>query len=91
LHTEKPSRQVGTNPFRFDRQTTSGFVLYYDNELQEAAGTITSVLATTPVPAALPLFAGGLGAIGLFGWRRKKKPAILAAWPTNVAAKPKRK
>lgn len=30
-------------------------------------------LNTTPVPAALPLFAGGLGALGLFGWRRKRK------------------
>jgi hypothetical protein len=27
--------------------------------------------ATTPLPAALPLFAGGLGALGLLGWRRK--------------------
>ena len=28
---------------------------------------------TTPLPAALPLFASGLGALGLFGWRRKRK------------------
>lgn len=28
-------------------------------------------LSTTPLPAALPLF--GLGAMGLFGWRRKRK------------------
>ena len=27
----------------------------------------------TPVPAALPLFATGLGALGLLGWRRKRK------------------
>jgi len=27
----------------------------------------------TPLPAALPLFAIGLGAMGLFGWRRKRK------------------
>jgi hypothetical protein len=26
-----------------------------------------------PLPAALPLFATGLGALGLFGWRRKRK------------------
>lgn len=33
----------------------------------------------TPLPAALPLFASGLGAMGLFGWRRKrKKPAAIA-------------
>jgi hypothetical protein len=33
----------------------------------------------TPLPAALPLFATGLGALGLFGWRRKKKAPALAA------------
>ena len=27
----------------------------------------------TPLPAALPLFATGLGALGLMGWRRKRK------------------
>jgi len=33
----------------------------------------------TPLPSALPLFASGLGALGLLGWRRKKKAATLAA------------
>jgi hypothetical protein len=27
----------------------------------------------TPIPAALPLFATGLGALGLLGWRKKRK------------------
>jgi hypothetical protein len=31
------------------------------------------VTATTPLPAALPLFATGLGGLGLLGWRRKRK------------------
>jgi hypothetical protein len=31
------------------------------------------VPASTPLPAALPLFATGLGALGLLGWRRKRK------------------
>jgi hypothetical protein len=35
--------------------------------------------AATPLPAELPLFAGGLGALGLLGWRRKKKAATLTA------------
>jgi hypothetical protein len=36
--------------------------------------------ATTPVPAALPLFATGIGALGLLGWRRKRKnTAAIAA------------
>jgi hypothetical protein len=34
--------------------------------------TITQV-ATTPLPAALPIFATGLAGLGLFGWRRKRK------------------
>jgi hypothetical protein len=31
------------------------------------------VFSATPLPSALPLFAGGLGALSLFGWRRKRK------------------
>ena len=31
-----------------------------------------------PLPAALPLFATGLGALGLLGWRRKRKVAAVA-------------
>jgi hypothetical protein len=37
----------------------------------------------TPLPAALPLFATGLGAIGLLGWRKKRKSAALAAAQSN--------
>jgi choice-of-anchor C domain-containing protein len=33
----------------------------------------------TPLPAALPLFASGLGALGFVGWRRKRKVAKAAA------------
>jgi hypothetical protein len=36
---------------------------------------ITATVATTPLPAALPLFATGLGAIGVLGWRRRRKAA----------------
>ncbi len=46
-------------------------------------GTITAgaPIPGTPLPAALPLFATGLGAMGLLGWRRKRKntTAIAAA------------
>jgi hypothetical protein len=35
--------------------------------------------STVPLPAALPLFATGLGALGLLGWRRKRKAAAVAA------------
>jgi len=37
--------------------------------------TSTFTVAETPLPAALPLFATGLGALGLLGWRRKRKQA----------------
>jgi hypothetical protein len=32
--------------------------------------------AVTPLPAALPLFATGLGTLGLLGWRRKRKARL---------------
>ena len=34
---------------------------------------------SVPLPAALPLFASGLGALGLLGWRRKKKIGSVSA------------
>ena len=44
-----------------------------------SANFIQTGLSGTPLPAALPLFASGLGALGLLGWRRKRKVASLAA------------
>ncbi len=35
-------------------------------------------ITPTPLPATLPLFATGLGASGLLGWRRKKKAIATA-------------
>ena len=42
-------------------------------------GSASEVTPTTPLPAALPLFAGGLGVMGLLGWRRKRKATVAAA------------
>jgi hypothetical protein len=39
-----------------------------------------SASAVTPIPAALPLFATGLGVMGLLGWRRKRKATAAAAF-----------
>jgi hypothetical protein len=44
-----------------------------DGNLPEA------LISATPVPATLPLFATGFGVLGLFGWRRNRKTATVAA------------
>jgi Protein of unknown function (DUF642) len=41
------------------------------NGLDNITLTATTI-PPTPLPAAFPLFATGLGALGLFGWRRKR-------------------
>jgi hypothetical protein len=38
-----------------------------------------AIFSATPLPAALPLFATGLGGLGLLGWRRKRKNAAAIA------------
>ncbi len=48
-----------------------------DGSLAQAVFTVD--LTATPLPAAFPLFASGLGALGLLGWRRKRKATALAA------------
>jgi hypothetical protein len=55
-------------------------ILPDDVTFSSGSGVFLSAVAT-PVPAALPLFSTGLGAMGLFGWRRKRKniAAIAAA------------
>ncbi len=40
---------------------------------------VASAVCPTPLPAALPLFAGGIGVMGLLGWRRKRKNAAALA------------
>ena len=57
---------------------TVGLVTYFgpfgfSGGSQDTVLTLTP--ATTPLPAALPLFASGLATIGLLGWCRKRKSA----------------
>jgi hypothetical protein len=48
-------------------------------EFRSGVGVIAGTAdGTTPLPAALPLFATGLGALGLLGWRRKRKAQAAA-------------
>ena len=37
-----------------------------------------ATFSAVPLPAALPLFGSGLGALGLFGWRRKRRAQAVA-------------
>jgi hypothetical protein len=40
------------------------------------SGSISPVVSSVPIPAAFPLFAGGLSLLGLLGWRKKRMAAI---------------
>ncbi len=54
----------------FQGNATSGFFI----DIQPYQ-IVASEPAPVPLPAALPLFAGGLGLLGLLGWRRKRLAA----------------
>jgi choice-of-anchor A domain-containing protein len=43
------------------------------SDMQIVSGDTINGPVATPLPAALPLFATGLGGLGLFGWRRKRR------------------
>jgi hypothetical protein len=59
---------------------TPQYALYVSNAGSNPVDfVLTAEVATTPLPAALPLFASSLGALGLLGWRKKRKAAAIAA------------
>jgi hypothetical protein len=45
----------------------------YSLIISAGVGNGNAPLPSTPLPAALPLFATGLGGLGLLGWRRRRK------------------
>jgi hypothetical protein len=61
-----------------DGLNTIAITMYSNDQLYDGVRvTFTSpTVSSTPLPAALPLFAGGLGALGLLGWRRKRRVAL---------------
>jgi hypothetical protein len=65
-----PGNYAAFNYFKYHRGTTT----YYQELF-----TFDDVASATPLPATLPLFASGLGAIGLLARHRKRKVATLAA------------
>jgi hypothetical protein len=52
------------NRFDYAQSSVPGF-------FSTVSGSVS--VSEVPLPAALPLFATGLGALGLLGWRRKRK------------------
>ena len=48
-----------------------------DHKVESLSATFVPV-SQVPLPAALPLFATGLGVLGLLGWRRKRKAQAAA-------------
>jgi hypothetical protein len=81
-----PFLTVGINGWAYG---TASAVWYSQNEFGDTltgsgSATITELgvgglQSETPLPAALPLFATGLGGLGLLGWRRKRKAKVAAA------------
>ena len=77
----------GTGPgiaWMADGGSRGSFVLSFDplvgGEVEPRPGIVSypAPPAAVPLPAALPLFATGLGVLGLLGWRRKRRSALAA-------------
>ena len=58
------------SPDEFTIDVTGDAPVFLDNLIIDVSFVSA---ATTPLPGALPLFATGLGALGLLSWRRKRK------------------
>jgi hypothetical protein len=65
----------GLTAYAFFDDSGAGPDADYDDMVVRIDYTPPQGNTQTPLPAALPLFASGLGAMGLVGWRRKRKTA----------------
>jgi hypothetical protein len=66
--------------------TPGTYVWTWGSGAEVGSGSFTlevGQIPQAPLPAALPLFATGLGALGLLGWRKKRK-----ALPVNTVRTP---
>lgn len=61
-----------------DSPSSSSWNYFFDYGPALFTATFDPETSATPLPAALPLFATGLGALGLLGWRRKRKAQAVA-------------
>jgi hypothetical protein len=75
----------------FDTAGTAGWTLHTFDLVANSNSTVLSFntpevsgvglddvsVTPTPLPAALPLFATGIGGLGLLGWRRKRKAQVV--------------
>ncbi|HEX3342337.1 MAG TPA: TIGR03118 family protein [Pseudolabrys sp.] len=52
--------------------------LYFTDGIDGEAHGLFGAIQNTPLPGALPLFATGLGALALLGWKRKRKAQAAA-------------
>lgn len=59
----------------WDDPSTSPYNFYADNSGSQEL-SVTTATPATPLPAALPLFSGGLGVMGFLGWRRRQKARV---------------
>jgi hypothetical protein len=64
---------TGSDTLTIEANTNPGN--WYVDDISVTAAAV----GVTPLPAALPLFATGLGALGLLGWRRTRKNAAAVA------------
>jgi hypothetical protein len=71
-----PTLDKGLNDFFL--YGTEGVVAFGNVVVPDGAELFTPA-PETPIPATLPLFAGGLGALAMFGLRRKRKAKPVAA------------
>jgi len=67
----------------FNPADVTGFLFEIETSNDSTGWTMKNfqltTTAPTPLPAALPLFAGGIGGLGLLGWRARRKARTRAA------------